>query len=102
MCGDLEVKKIDPAIIQIIHGKLHSFLQLGGRIHGDYDRKICQAVIHQNIIGWHQFLCGFVSTKWQAAQLNMGNQIKNHWEGVLIKAVLQLQLHMEIWQDQNR
>jgi hypothetical protein len=54
--------------------------------------------------GWHQFLRGYVSSKWQAAQLeydiSMGNQKNSHWERIFIKAILQL--HMEIWQDQNR
>jgi hypothetical protein len=55
----LQDKHTDPAIIRIIHGKLHTFLKLGDLIQNKYDRKSKEAVIHQNIIGWRKFLCRF-------------------------------------------
>jgi hypothetical protein len=61
------------------------------------------ALRHQNLIGWHNFLCGYISKKWsngQSFSINSAQQVNSQtWAKKLIK--IALELLSNIWEDRN-
>jgi len=92
----------DPNILKAIMQYIKHILNLPHETiqHTEYIR---EAIHHQNIIGWHQFICGYISTKWGNAQEHF-EQINRlcpqpNWRRRLISAVLHM--HLSIWEDCN-
>jgi hypothetical protein len=66
-----------------------------------FSKCVKEAILHQNIIGWRQFLCGYISVKWGQAQekLVIGSGLKVTKCGRILQSALHL--HQSIWQNQN-
>jgi hypothetical protein len=66
-------------------------------------RKVRTCVKHQNIIGWDNFMRGYISKHWNAINdLSMSSTYgkKMQWSTTLIKVILEL--HAKIWTDRNQ
>jgi hypothetical protein len=102
MINTLKEKNIHVEICNAIQHKLCHYLCLGHPIVQDYLSVIMDAIRHQNIIRWRQFLCGYVSTHWGKAQEHLQSDTDSQASNcgrTLIQATLSL--HQGIWQDQN-
>jgi hypothetical protein len=68
----------------------------------NFSNHVREAILHQNIIGWRQFLCGYISVKWHQAnkKLASGSDTNRPSCGrILIQSAIHL--HQSIWQNQN-
>lgn len=67
-------------------------------------QQVRNAVIHQNIIGWGNFMRGYISSKWRQCQTaQVSTNKRSHtaqWGCLLVK--LTLELHLQIWNDRNQ
>ncbi len=98
----LRKKGLHPDILCALHNKLHWFLQLGKSPLPSFAAPIQEAIHRQNIIGWRQFLCGYVFQKWNKAQHSLDSphvSLNTKWGKVIIQAALSL--HHSIWHDRN-
>lgn len=103
MTQKLTNMNFDPNIVLMIQCNLHDVLQLGGQPLHTHTPSLRPAYCQQNIIGWRNFLRGYISEKWTLAQEQYVSQTKStlqrKWSQELIKATLEL--HLGTWQDRN-
>ncbi len=70
-----------------------------------YNILVSEAIHSQNLIGWHQFMRGYISQYWHRSHTQSYSnpkKIKQHssrWDILLTK--LTLDLHKQIWEDKN-
>jgi hypothetical protein len=64
--------------------------------------ELAKVTQHQNIIGWRQLMCGFISTLWKDTQDKCTVQQKTcgNWRWTIVK--LTLELHREVSDDKNK
>ena len=81
--------EMNPILLAALQARLHLFLGLGDIPTMLYDEHIAEATRHQNILGWRQFLCGYVSEKWEHAQQMYERQVNNTpkttWNHIIIR-----------------
>jgi hypothetical protein len=70
----------------------------------DIDKTLKDALQHQNILGWENFLRGFTSVYWLRAQLHdrtvdNKNKRRSPWNLCLVRGILNV--HEQIWEDRN-
>lgn len=98
----LQEKGIHIEIVKAIQLQLYGFLKLGSNPMVTFSTCVREAILHQNIIGWRQFLCGYVSTKWNHAQMLLKESYgakEIQCGRILIHEALTL--HQSIWKDQS-
>jgi len=60
---------------------------------------LCNAVHHQTLLGWHSFLCGYISNFWNKLAVKTRTTKKQYWESKLTS--ISLNLHKTIWEGRN-
>ncbi len=65
---------------------------------------ITDMIQHQNIIGWGNFLRGYVLSKWERLNNHASNNNTEQWgqKWIILLAKHMLDLHTTIWQDCNQ
>ncbi len=110
MLDDLVQLNTNIETLQVLEDKLTDLMRVPSSLkfipakHNQAQFNIAQTALkHQNIIGWHNFLCGYISTQWVKNMSFLSSYTKQitpqAWSRKLTK--LAIELYSCIWEDRN-
>jgi hypothetical protein len=86
----MEKHKAPTVVIQVITQKLAEYLAMPSEHHQifDHSKQIHTSVQHQNLVGWDNFCCGYISNKWRDIKRN--KEDKSKWYNSITGQILEL------------